>query len=66
MEAIEGLKVFLNHYPTPIARLANDLVGFLAENFLELSCKILPGWQAVSFRHPRAGYVCGVLRVRIR
>jgi hypothetical protein len=44
----------------PIAALARKVVALVAGMYPEMETAVRFGWQSVSFRHPGAGYVCGV------
>ena len=46
--------------PPAIARIARRLVRLLATQHPELGPVVQQGWRSVNFRHPKAGYVCGV------
>ena len=37
-----------------------SVMNAVEETHPELARKVQPGWQAVGYRHKRAGYVCGV------
>ena len=57
--AIE-LDALLDGSPPGIARLCRRLVDLLTRQHPELAPAVRSGWRSVNFRHPRAGYVCGV------
>jgi hypothetical protein len=46
--------------PKAIAALARRIVALVAGMHPEMEAAVRFGWQSVSFRHPGAGYVCGV------
>jgi hypothetical protein len=46
--------------PKPIAALARRIVALIVGMYPEMQAAVRFGWQSVSFRHPGAGYVCGV------
>lgn len=56
----EGFDALLADYPPPIAVLARALGDIVLEGYPALVTKVLSGWQALSFTHKKAGYVCGV------
>ena len=41
-----------------IAQRLRDLIGEVVPEAVE---KAHPGWHAIGYRHPQAGYVCGIL-----
>jgi hypothetical protein len=43
-----------------IARIARRLVRLLMTQHPELGPVVRQGWRSVNFRHPKAGFVCGV------
>ena len=47
-------------YPEDITALANDLRPVIREAMPEAVEVAYPGWQAIGYRDPSAGYVCGV------
>jgi hypothetical protein len=46
--------------PKAIATLARKIVALVARMHPEMETAVRFGWHSVSFRHPGAGYVCGV------
>ena len=43
-----------------VARTTRRLVGLLRRQHPDLTPAVRAGWRSINFRHPRAGYVCGV------
>lgn len=51
-------------YPDETARPAMEIADRIAALFPDMTPAVRSGWQAVTFRHARAGYVCGVFLTR--
>ena len=47
-------------YPQNVAALANELRPIIRDAMPEAKELAYPGWQAIGYRDPRAGYVCGI------
>lgn len=54
----------LKPFPPPVRSLANRLRTVVKKAAPALREAAYPGWKAVGFRHPEAGYVCGVFPTR--
>lgn len=52
-------EILRDHSPE-VRELANRLRRLVHETLIEMSERAYPGWHAIGFRHPRAGYVCGI------
>lgn len=52
---------FLADYPAPMRALAERLRRLVSETAPEATERVLPGWKALAFRDPEAGYFCAVL-----
>lgn len=46
--------------PPPIAECAEAVIGVVRRVAPSLTPKVQFGWRSVNFRHPKAGFVCGV------
>ena len=51
---------FLAHYPPPIQKLAEELQALIAASVPAATASVNLGWRSISFRHPKAGYFCGL------
>jgi hypothetical protein len=47
-------------YPVNVAALANDLRPVIQRALPDAEEVAYTGWQAIGYRDPRAGYVCGI------
>ncbi len=54
------LQALLESAPSPIAKIAGRLVRWLIAGNPDLAPVVRRGWRSVNFRHPKAGFVCGV------
>jgi hypothetical protein len=54
------LEDLLALYPENVAALANELRPIIRGAMPEAVEVAYPGWQAIGYRDPRAGYVCGI------
>jgi len=50
----------LAQFPKEIGELASQVIEAVASLLPNAERRVYPGWQGVGFRHPDAGYVCGV------
>jgi hypothetical protein len=50
----------LQKYPEPVRQLAESLRALIQQIDPELTERAYSGWQAIGYRHPRAGYLCAV------
>lgn len=50
----------LARYPAKTRAIANKLRTVLRRAVPTFSERALPGWKAISYRDPQAGYVCGI------
>jgi hypothetical protein len=50
----------LRDHTAPVQRIAAQLRRVIHETGNSLVEKAYPGWHGIGFRHPRAGYVCGI------
>ena len=48
------------NFAAPVVRQMRKVMRTVEATHPELSRKVQHGWQAVAYRHARAGYVCGV------
>jgi hypothetical protein len=55
-----SLAVLLSGYDSDVVRSAKAVMRAVESGHPELSRKVNRGWCAVTYRHQRAGYVCGV------
>lgn len=55
-----SLDELLAGLPPEIAALARDTVALVQALQPELQARVRLGWRSVNFRHPVAGFVCGV------
>lgn len=55
-----ALAALLDGFAPRIVRLMRKVMCAVEETHPELSRKVHRGWQAVAYRHGKAGYVCGV------
>ena len=51
--------ILLDHTPE-IRAIAEELRRLIHDTIAGMTERAYPGWHAVGFRHPRAGYVCGI------
>ncbi len=51
--------ILRDHSPT-VQATANALRALIIDTVPEMTERAYPGWHGIGFRHPRAGYVCGV------
>ena len=58
--AEDAISVILGRYPEPVRWLVGELRTMIQETLPEATQRAYPGWQAVGFRHPAAGYLCGI------
>lgn len=56
----QDIERLLADFPDEIAELARRAVGLVAALGPDMEQAVRFGWQSVGFRHPAAGYVCGV------
>jgi hypothetical protein len=54
------LEDLLDSHPAPIRALALDLRALVLETLPGLQEKVYPGWHALGFRDPEAGYLCAI------
>jgi len=57
---IEIFAEMAGDYPAEVGAIALKLANTILISHPELMPRALPGWRALSFHHPKAGYVCGV------
>ena len=50
----------LRDHPPAIHAVAGALRRLIHDTVTEMTERPYPGWHAIGFRHPRAGYVCGL------
>lgn len=50
----------LRDHPPATQALARELQALILRLVPEMTVKAYPGWHGIGFRHPRAGYVCGL------
>jgi hypothetical protein len=55
----ESFAQLVEGFPAPIVRLMRRVMRTVEESHPELGRKVQRGWQAVAYRHVKAGYVCG-------
>lgn len=55
-----ALAMLVDGFPQRIVSLMRKVMRVVEATHPELSRKVHRGWQAVAYRHERAGYVCGV------
>jgi hypothetical protein len=51
--------ILAEHTPS-VRELSNQLRTLIKQTLPEVKEVAYPGWHAIGFRHPRAGYVCGI------
>jgi hypothetical protein len=51
---------FLAHYPPSIQKLAEELQALIVASVPAATASVNLGWCSISFRHPKAGYFCGL------
>ncbi|WP_210479143.1 DUF1801 domain-containing protein [Naasia sp. SYSU D00948] len=56
----DDIEELLSGHPEEVRRLAAAVIAALRESVPEAIVKVAPGWHSVNFRHPVAGYLCGV------
>jgi len=52
-------EILADHSPS-IVDIANRLRSFIKTVMPEARELAYPGWHAIGYRHPKAGYVCGI------
>jgi hypothetical protein len=58
---LEGeIDELLARHTAPTRKLALKVIGLVREIRPDLTPKVQRGWGSVNFRHPKAGFVCGV------
>jgi hypothetical protein len=50
----------LAEHREPVRKLSNELRSLIKQTLPDVKEVAYPGWHAVGFRHPRAGYVCAI------
>lgn len=50
----------LESHDTHIRQLAEQLREIIKRNIPQVVEKAYPGWRAIGYRHPKAGYICGI------
>ncbi len=50
----------LEDHDPHIRQLAQRLRELIKGNIPEVVEKAYPGWRAIGYRHPKAGYICGI------
>ncbi len=56
----EDVDELLSAHPEGVRRLALEVLDSLRAAMPDASVAVARGWHSVNFRHPSAGYVCGV------
>jgi hypothetical protein len=51
--------ILSDHTPA-VQATANALRALIIDTVPEMTERAYPGWHGIGYRHPRAGYVCGV------
>ena len=51
--------ILRDHSP-PVVELVAELRKIVRKTLPEVAEKAYPGWQAIGYRHPDAGYLCGI------
>jgi hypothetical protein len=59
----DDLAELLTAFEPRVADTARTVVRVVAAARPDMSAKVQPGWRSVNFRHPRAGFVCGVFPI---
>ena len=57
---IAGEAALLSRFAPPVAALARDTMRLLADIRPDLVGTVRTGWGSINYRHPRAGFVCGI------
>ncbi len=50
----------LGSHSSKVRSLANRLRLFIRKTIPEVEERAYPGWHGIGFRHPAAGYLCGI------
>ncbi|HQZ14202.1 MAG TPA: hypothetical protein PK286_15075 [Devosia sp.] len=56
----DDIATLLERHTPAIRRLATEVIATVREVRSDLTPKVQRGWGSVNFRHPAAGFVCGV------
>ncbi len=56
----DDIDQLLSAHPEPIQELSREIVAAIQASVPDATVKVARGWHSLNFRHPRAGYVCGV------
>lgn len=56
----EELDALVEGFPPSVVALTRDLIAMLLRIRPDFVARVRSGWRSVNFRHPRAGFVCGV------
>ena len=51
--------ILRDHSPA-VKAIAAELTRIIHDTIPDMTERGYPGWHAIGFRHPRAGYVCGI------
>jgi hypothetical protein len=54
------IEELLAAYPDAVTALANDVRPLVRAAMPDATETAYPGWRAIAYRDPRAGYVCGI------
>ena len=56
----DSIEQLLAEHPEEVRRVAREAVDAVQASMPEAVTTVARGWHSVNFRHPTAGYVCGV------
>src|SRR5688572_22438083 len=60
MKTVITPEQILQDHDLYIQQLAEKLRELIKRNIPEVVEKAYPGWRAIGYRHPKAGYICGI------
>lgn len=60
MKSILTPEQILETHDPYIRDVADKLRGLIKSNLPDVVEGAYPGWHAIGYRHPRAGYICGI------
>lgn len=53
----------LKEHPAEIRAICQGLRAIILDAVPEAAEKAYPGWRAIGYRHPKAGYFCGIFPI---
>ena len=58
-QAVAAEDILLDHSPE-VRRVVAAFRALITDTLDGLTEKAYPGWHAIGYRHPQAGYICGI------